>query len=147
MVAPFHNQVRLDGFDFQDAQFTVKLATGTDTTFATIAGPIPLTWDSSAANQMKVAGDGDPIHAVLVQVENRLVEGQLVGMATFAFSTLLSIKAGLTGGQVVATDSVLCGAAGGYVRAAVSGTDTSFQPYGPRCVEVRDSGHAVAFRP
>lgn len=40
-----------------------------------------LTIDSSAANQMKLAGDGDPIHAWLEKVEVREIEGIVVGTA------------------------------------------------------------------
>lgn len=146
MTYPFHNVAKLDGYDHKDDQFTVLLAAGTDTTFNTIAGPIPVTWDASAANQMKVAGDADPIHGVLLQVENRVIDGLLLGTVTLEYNEVLQIKAGLAGGQVVAVGSVLCGAAGGFVRTAVSGVDASYHPYGPRCVEVRNTTGAVAIR-
>jgi hypothetical protein len=139
----FHNQVRLDGFDFQDSQFTVKLAAGIDNTMTGLA----VTWDSSAANQMKLSGDGDPIHGVLMQVENRLVEGQLVGMVSLAFAELLQIKAGLSGGQIVAVGSVAVGAGNGLIRTGVVGTDLGATAYGPRVVELRDATHAVVIRP
>lgn len=142
---PFHTVVKLDGYDHKDDQFTVLLAAGTDTEFTTIGGPIPLTWDASAANQMKVSGDADPIHAVLLQVESRTTDGLLLGTVSLEFNELLSVKAGLAGGQVVAVGSVLCGAGAGTVRAAVSGTDASYNPYGPRCVEVRGT-QAVTVR-
>jgi hypothetical protein len=139
----FHNQVRLDGFDFQDAQFTVLLAAGIDNT---MLGQM-VTWDSSADNQMKLSGDGDPLHGRLVQVENRQVEGQLVGLVSFRFADKLPIKPGLSGGQIVARGSVLCGAAGGFVRTAVSGTDAAFSANGLRCVAVTDAGiNAVAVK-
>lgn len=38
-----------------------------------------LTIDSSAANQMKLAGDGDPIHGWLEKVEVRKIEGTVLG--------------------------------------------------------------------
>lgn len=149
MVAPFHNQVRLDGYDFKDTQFTVKLATSGGGAVAVdgTSNGLALTWDASAANQMKLAGDADPIHAFLIQTENRLVEGQLIGTVSLQFAEILPIKAGLTSGQVVAVGSVLCGSSvAGSVRAAVSGTDASYTPQGPRCVELRDSTHAVVIR-
>ena len=143
MTAVFHNQVRLDGFDFQDAQFTVLLATGIDNT---MLGQL-VTWDSSADNQMKLCGDGDPIHGRLVQVENRQVEGQVVGMVSLRFADKLPIKPGLAGAQIVARGSVLCGAAGGFCRTAVSGTDAAYSANGLRCVAVTDAGtNAVAVK-
>jgi hypothetical protein len=134
---PFHTTPKLDGYDHQDDQFTVSLAAGTDTDFTNNGGPIAVTWDSSADNQMKSAGDGDPIHGILLQVENRTVEGTLLGTVSLEFSDLLTPKAGLTGGQIVARGSYVCGAGNGKIRTAVSGTDASYSPYGPRCVEVR----------
>lgn len=118
-MAGFHTQVRMSGFPFEDSQFTVKLATGI--TAADVGKA--LTQDTSADNQMKLAGDGDEIHAVLLQAENRLNEAQLVGTATFRFARKLPIKAGLSGAAVVARGKRLIGAGAGEVKAIdLSGT-------------------------
>ena len=113
-MAGFHTQVRMAKYDFKDSQFTVKLAAGITDTHIGYA----LTYDNSADNQLKLAGDGDPIVATLYTVENRVNESQLVGTAEFRFANYLPIKAGLTANQVVARGKKLVGAGGGEVRAA-----------------------------
>lgn len=112
-MASFHTQVRLTGFPFEDSQLTVKLS----------GSPVQadigkaLTQDTSAANTMKLAGDGDPIDGVLLTLENRTVEGTVVGTCSFRFAKTLPIKSGLTGAAVVAVGSRLCGAGAGEVKA------------------------------
>lgn len=120
-MASFHTQVRLVGFPFEDAQFTVKLASGI--TAADIGKA--LTQDTTAANTMKLATDGAPIDGRLLSVEDRTVEGTLVGTATFQFAAELPIKSGLTGAAVVAVGSRICGAGGGEVKAIDWSTPTA----------------------
>lgn len=121
-MSAFHNQVRLFGYDFKDEQFPVKLS-GSPTT-ADIGKAV--TQDTTAANTMKLAGDGDQIMGVLLTVENRTVEGTVIGTVSFEMATKLPIKAGLTGAAVVAIGSRLCGAGAGEVKAIdISGTPSA----------------------
>lgn len=133
----FYNTVRMDGYDFADFQFTVKLAAGI------VAADIgkPLTIDSTAANTMKLAGAGDPIEAVLLQVEDRTIEGILVGTVSFKFAKVLAIKSGLTGNAVVALGSRVVGAGGGEIQ-AIANTDPLFGA-APRVWEIRGSTAVV----
>jgi hypothetical protein len=112
-VSAFHTQVRLFGYDFQDSQFTVNLAAGI--TSANVGAA--MTQDTTAANQFKLAGAGDPIHAILNVVEVRTVEGTLVGQVSFQFADKLTIDTGLSGQHVVAVGSRLEGSTAGTVRA------------------------------
>lgn len=121
MALPFHNQVRLTGFPFEDSQLTVRLASGI--TAADLGKA--LTQDTSANNTMKLAGDGDPIDAVLLTLEDRTVEGSKIGTVTFRFATTLPIKSGLSGAAVVARGSRLCGAGAGEVKAIDFSTPTA----------------------
>lgn len=122
MALPFHNQVRLTGFPFEDSQLTVKLASGIT---ANDCGKA-LTQDTSADNTMKLAGDGDPIDAVLLTFEDRTaIEGIRVGTATFRFAMTLPVKSGLSGAAVPARGSRLCGAGNGEVKAIDFSTPTA----------------------
>lgn len=121
-MAGFHTQVSLHGFPFEDSQLTVKLAAGI--TAADVGKA--LTQDTSADNQMKLAGDGDPIDGQLLTVENRSIEGQLVGTCSFRFAAKLPVKSGLAGAAVVARGSRLIGAGAGEVKAIdLSGSPTA----------------------
>lgn len=120
-MAGFHTQVRLTGFQFEDFQFTVKLAAGIT---AADVGKV-VSQDTSADSTVKLAADGDAILGVLQTVENRTIEGQLIGTVSFKFAKTLPIKSGLTGNAVVARGSRLCGAGGGEVKAIDWSTPTA----------------------
>lgn len=108
MPTPFHNKVSLRGFHFEDTSLTVKLAAGI--TANDVGKAVSM---SNVANTMKLSGDGDFIVGRLVSVEDRTVEGQLVGAVEFQFANYLPIKSGET---VVAGDTVV-GAGSGEVKA------------------------------
>lgn len=111
----FHTQVTLDGYDYQDQQFTVKVSAGLTTADAGKA----MSQDTATPNSMKLVLDGEPVEAILVQVETRQVEGNNVGLVSWAFSDLLPIAAGLAGADVVAIGSRVCGSTTpGSIRAA-----------------------------
>lgn len=126
----FYNSVKLSKFTFEAFQLTVNLASGI--TSADIGKAV--TQDTSADNQVKLAGDGDPILGVLYTVENRLNEGTNVGTVEFKFAAKVPIKSGLTGASVVARGKRLCGAGGGEVRALDAGTpaEAALIPTAPR---------------
>lgn len=118
-MAGFHTKIRLSGYPFEDSQLTVKLAAGTTSAHLGKA----MSGDASADNTMKPAGDGDEIEGVLLSIEDRKVEGQLVGTVTFRFAKKLPIKTGLTGNAVVTRGKRLIGAGNGDVKAIdLSGT-------------------------
>lgn len=118
--------VRLYNYHFEDDQLAVYLANG----IVKADEGKALTWDVTAANTMKLAGDGDPIVARLITVENRVQEGILVGTAALEFSQLLPVKAGLAGGEVVAFGKSLLGAGNGLVKGA------TYDPTKPYCADV-----------
>ncbi|WP_419902123.1 hypothetical protein [Kiloniella sp.] len=87
------NGVTLLGFPQEDSQFTVNLASGI--TAEHIGRPLAL--DASAANTMKLASAGDVIVAALVSVENRTIEGVLVGTAALKFIEAFPVNTGAPG--------------------------------------------------
>lgn len=106
-MANFHTKVSLRGFHFEDFHLTFLLASGI------VADDIGKAVSfGAAANTVKLAADGDVIIGRLETVEDRKVEGQLVGAVSLKFANLLPIKSGQT---VVAGDSVQ-GAGGGEVK-------------------------------
>ena len=111
MPTPFHTKVSLRGFHFEDASLTVKLAAGI--VAANVGKAMAM---STVANTLKLAGDGDTIVGRLVSVEDRTVEGQLVGAVEFQFANYLPIKAG----EVVAPGDTVVGAGNGEVKKAAT---------------------------
>lgn len=109
MPAPFHNQVSLAGFHFEDSILTVNLATG-----VTYEVGNPLAIDTTAPNRLKIAGAGEEIVARLESVENRTVEGILVGAAAFRFASKFPVAAGST----LAVGDTAVGAGNGEVTEA-----------------------------
>jgi hypothetical protein len=115
--------VTLAGYSFEDDMLTFNLASGI--VAADVGKAVSV--DTSAANTVKLAGDGDEIIGRLETVENRTQEGSLVGAVALRFMQLLPIKSG----ETVAIGDALIGAGAGEVKAqptAVvltdSGTDT-----------------------
>lgn len=115
MVSLFHNKVTLRGFHFEDFHLTVNLAAGITTNDVGKG----VTWDTSSNNKMKLAGDGDEIVARLETVEDRKVDGMLVGAVEFRFANVLPIKSGLAGAEAVVVGSTVVGAGAGEVKARV----------------------------
>ncbi|KQS84262.1 hypothetical protein [Rhizobium sp. Leaf383] len=111
-MALFHTKVGLRGFHFEDFHLTFTLAAGI---VAADAGKA-VSLDTSAPNKVKLAGDGDTIVGRLATVEDRKVEGQLVGAVALKFANTLPIKAG----QVVAVGDTVVGAGGGEVKKATA---------------------------
>lgn len=105
----FHTQVALQGYDFPEYQLTFKLKS--DIVAADVGKAV--VQDTSAANTVKLAGDGDAIMGALSSFEDRTIEGQKVGMVELKFAKKLKIK---TGETVVVGDR-LVGAGNGEVKA------------------------------
>lgn len=111
MPTAFHTRVSLRGFHFEDASLTVNLQAGI--TDADVGKAVSMT---TTANTFKLAADGDTIVGRLASVEDRTVEGQLVGAVEFQFANYLPIKAG----QTVAVGDTVIGAGGGEVKKATT---------------------------
>jgi hypothetical protein len=107
-MSQFHTTVSLRGYRFED--FTLTVALNSAITAADVGKA--LTWDSAAANRMKLAGDGDLVIARLDTFEDRKVEGIKVGTAEFKFAGLLPIKSG----ETVNVGDTVVGAGNGEVK-------------------------------
>lgn len=125
-MSVFHTQVKLDGFDQKAFQLTWNLASGI------VAADIGKALSqSTVANTLKLAADGDTIVGRLMTVEARTTEGTLVGTCEHKFAALLPIKAGLADAAVVAIGSSVIGAGAGEIKA------TTANPGLPFVAEVR----------
>jgi hypothetical protein len=133
-VAAFHTQVHLSGYSFPDSQLTFKLKSGITT--SDVGKAVSL--DTSAANTVKLAGDGDVIIGRLETVEDRTNEGTLLGTVALRFAAKLTIKSGLSGAAVVAVGSRVKGAGSGEIKAVDGSTDLGAPAY-PLVVEVSGS--------
>lgn len=117
-MANFHTKVSLRGFHFENFMLTFTLATGITAEHQGRAVSF-----GAAANTVKLAGDGDKIIGRLETVEDRKVEGQLVGAVALKFANLLPIKAGQT---VAAGDTVIGAGSGEVKKAATADHDVNF---------------------
>lgn len=115
-MAITHTKVSLRGFHFEDFMLTFLLTAG-----ITAADQGKAVSFGAAANTVKLAGDGDTIIGRLETVEDRKVEGSLVGAVALKFANLLPIKSGQT---VVAGDTVQ-GAGGGEVKKTTTADHTN----------------------
>lgn len=115
---PFHTGVSLRGFYFEDSLLTFNLADGIDSDDVGKA----VSKDGTVANGVKLAADGDVIIGRLQSVEDRTIEGTLVGAVELRFSNTLPIKTGLTAGEVVVVGSTVIGAGAGEVKALTTGS-------------------------
>lgn len=106
---PFHYNVSLRGFHFEDFMLTGKLKDGITTDDVGKAIAVDA---ASGANCFKLAGAGDTIVGRLESVEDRTVEGNLVGAISFRFANTLPIDAA---GTVAVGDTVVGGATAGTV--------------------------------
>lgn len=109
---PFHTSVSLRGFHFEDFSLTFKLKSGI--LAADVGKAVAI--DATAANTVKLAGDGDKIVGRLATVEDRTIEGTLIGAVELKFANLLPIK---TGSTVLVGDTVV-GAGAGEVKSAAT---------------------------
>lgn len=102
----FHTNVSLRGYHFEDFHFTGVLAAGI--TVADIGKAVMV--DTSAANKFKLVTAGETIVGRLEVVEDRTVEGQLIGTISFKFMNTLPIS-----GTVAVGDTVVGGDTAGHV--------------------------------
>jgi hypothetical protein len=135
VALPFHNGVRLDGYDNQDTQFTFLLAS------AIVEADIgkAVSQDGTNPNQVKLAADGDLIVGVLSTYENRAIDGFKTGTVACTFVDLMPVLAGLTGVNVIAVGVSVVGAGGGSIKAP-GATKLAGYPY---VVEVRGTNAVV----
>ncbi len=116
MATYFHNTVTLDGFFFEDSQFTVLLAT---TIVAADIGKA-LSKDSTVANKFKLAANGDIIEGKLITVEKRTTEsGNTLGTLARRFGGTLPVLAA----DALAPGDRIIGAGSGEIRKA-TGVET-----------------------
>jgi hypothetical protein len=143
MATAFHNTVDLRGIHFEDRKVTMTLKTGI---VKTDEGK-PVTIDTSANNTVKLAGDGDSIFGVLEVVENRSVDGILVGTISLNFIQEWDILAADT----LAVGDVAIGgaAAGASVKKGTLTTSTvdgNIKPWGRNVVVSVAGGKAVVMK-
>lgn len=103
--------VSLRGIEHEEFHYPFLLASGI--TSADVGKAVAL--DTTAANTVKLAGDGNQVVGKLVTVENRVTEGILVGTIAlkggFKFTKVGTINVG---------DSIVGSATAGAVKAAAS---------------------------
>lgn len=104
-------------YPLDDFQFTYHLAAGI--THADIGKA--LTFDVTAPNTMKLAGDGNTVHGRLWQVEDRGT-GLLVGSVERKFKAKVPVAAGH---GIVVGDSVTGAATAGTVKKAAAPNNTT----------------------
>lgn len=136
MALPFHNGVRLDGYDDKDSQFTFLLHS---TIVAADIGKA-VSQDGTSPNQVKLAADGDLIVGWLSTVEPRTIDGLLVGVVNCLGVDLMPICAGLTSTAVVVVGSSVIGSTTAGSIKATGATKLAGYPY---VVEVRGTNAVV----
>jgi len=107
-----HQNVTLRGFHWEVSSLTFNLATGIKQEHIGHAVAV----DASGPNKVKLAGDGDTIIGRLSTVEDRSVEGSLIGAVELQFANTLPIKAG----ENVAIGDTVVGAGNGEVKSAAT---------------------------
>ena len=140
MTAIIGNGISLRGIYFEDFQLPFYLKSGI--VAADIGKAVAL--DSSAANTVKLAGADDRIIGRLEVVENRVVEGVLVGTVSVKFANRLPVKASLTGIDAVAVGDTVVGAGSGEVKALNNGTDAKTPDYSDNYVVALENSGAYA---
>jgi hypothetical protein len=136
-VAVNPNAVVTYQFSFEDFTFTMNLASGI--TAADVGKAVAL---DTAANTVKLAGDGDNIYGRLETFEDRKQQGIKVGAVSRKFRSKLPVKSGLTSFNVVAVGDTVVGAGSGEVKASNSGSAKTPDIYKNTVVEV-GSGYAI----
>lgn len=104
--------VSLKGIHHEEFHYPFNLKAGIVAADATKAVSI----DPSAKNTVKLAADGEQIIGRLVTVENRAIEGTLVGAVEIRGGFALPIKAG----ETVNVGDTVVGAGNGEVKAAAT---------------------------
>ena len=119
--------VSLQGFIVEDTIYTYLLAEGATEAAAASVGVAAMTIDTSAANTLKLAGDGDKIHGILQSYEARDIEDVAVGACAKegSFKFLVNPNIDTSPTQLPAVGDYLVGAATdagvkGYVQKATS---------------------------
>lgn len=108
--------VSLKGIFIEDFMFPFNLKAGITT--SDVGKAVAL--DASAANTVKLAGDGDRIIGRLEVVENRVSEGILVGTVALKGSFQFPVASG----QTVNVGDTIQGAGSGEVKTIAISTDT-----------------------
>lgn len=106
--------ISLRGMTHNDFHYPFNLASGI--TQADVGKAVAL--DATSANQVKLAGDGDQVVGVLVTVEDRTVEGVLVG--TVALRGGFKVKEVDTPAFPLAVGDSAIGAGAGEVKARLN---------------------------
>ena len=109
MTAIIGTGVSLQTLYMEDWMFTYNLASGITTSDIGKAVAV----DTGAANKVKLAADNDPIVGYLFSVEDRSVEGILVGTVCLKGSFKFPVKAA----ETVALGDFIVGAGSGEVKA------------------------------
>lgn len=109
--------VSLKGIFIEDFLFPFNLKSGI--VAADVGKAVAL--DSTAANTVKLAGDGDAILGRLEVVEDRTAEGILVGTVSLKGSFKFPVK----NGETVVVGDVIQGAGSGEVKALAVTSDTN----------------------
>jgi hypothetical protein len=139
MSAIIGNGVTLRGYHFEDFMLTTNLAAG-----ITKADEGKLvTLDTSASTTMKLAGINDRVFGRLEVVEDRTVEGLLVGTVAGKFANKVPISAAAPG--TVAVGDVLEGSAvAGQGQTKGGGSPTASVPGNLVVVELIDANTVIA---
>lgn len=111
------NGISLQGLFQEEWAFPFNLKTGI--TSADVGKAVSL--DTSAANTVKLAGDGDVILGRLEVVENRVQEGVLVGTVMLKGGLKFPVKTG----ETVNVGDTIQGAGSGEVKALAVSQDTA----------------------
>lgn len=121
MALPFHTKVSLVGFHFEDFILTMNLTGVTSIeNLSTLVGHA-VSLDTSAANSVKLAADGDVIIGRIATAERRKVEGTTVAAVELKFIGKVPLKASDT----AAVGDTVVGAGNGEVKKLSSGGSPS----------------------
>lgn len=96
-----------------------------------------VTQDTSAANKVKLCGDGDKILGKLFRYEERVVEGVKLGSVQLVGGMEFPVAAGAT----LDIGDAVVGAAGGYCRKAGNGESSDLAVW-----EVLSNGNVVVIK-
>lgn len=110
--------VSLKGLVHDDFQYTFNVKAST--VVAADAGVKAVSVDTAAANQVKLAADGDRILGMLSVYENRVAEGIEVGTVSLHGGYLFTMKATPSGPEMPAVGDFIVGAGAGTVRKATT---------------------------
>ena len=109
--------VSLKGIVHDEFQYTVSVANGV---VDADAGVKAVSVDTSTANQVKLAADGERILGLLAVYENRVSEGVKVGTVYLHGGYEFTMKATPSGPEMPAVGDFIVGAGSGTVRKATT---------------------------